>query len=114
MVPFPAKIPDVNVCSHAFVANSLPQLIVDTRTTKHIVQDKDGFVEFHHYLVDSRTIVMGNSSKEDVLGVVTYQLRLREGIKLLLHDTLYAPRLQCSLVSFVPIMRIGFSFWFSY
>ena len=46
-VPFLTKTPDVNVCSHAFVANSLRQWIVDTGATKHIVQDKAGFVEFH-------------------------------------------------------------------
>jgi len=36
-VPFPTKIPDVNVCFHTFVSNSLPQWIVDTGATKHIV-----------------------------------------------------------------------------
>ena len=46
-VPFLTKIPDVNVCSHAFVANSLPQWLVDTGATKHIVQDKADFVEFY-------------------------------------------------------------------
>jgi len=71
-VPFPTKIPYVNVCSHACVANSLPQWIVDTGATKHMVQNKAGFMEFHRYLVGSRTIVLGNDSKEDVLGVGTY------------------------------------------
>ena len=51
-VLFPIKIPEVNVCSHAFVANSLPQWIEDTGTTEHIVQDQAGFMEFHRYLVD--------------------------------------------------------------
>ena len=45
--PFPTKILDVNVCSHAFVANSLPQWSEDTGANKHIVQDKAGFVDFH-------------------------------------------------------------------
>jgi len=36
-VPFPTKTPNVNVCFHAFVTNSLPQWIVDTGATKHIV-----------------------------------------------------------------------------
>jgi len=71
-VPFPTKIPYVTVCSHAFVANSVPQWIVDTGATKHMVQNKAGFMEFHRYLVGSRTIVLGNDSKEDVLGVGTY------------------------------------------
>jgi len=46
-VPFPTKIPYENVCSHTFVANSLPQWIEDTGANKHIVQDKAGFVDFH-------------------------------------------------------------------
>jgi len=35
--PFPTKNHDIYVCSLTFVANSLPQWIVDTGTTKHIV-----------------------------------------------------------------------------
>ena len=71
-VPFPTKTPDVYVCSHVFVANSLPQWIVDMGATKHVVQDKADFVEFHRYLAGSRTVVMGNGSEEDVLRVGTY------------------------------------------
>ena len=65
-VHFPTKTPDVSVCSYQ---NSLPQWIVDTGATKHIVQDKAGFVEFHRYPVGSQTVVMGNGSEKDVLGV---------------------------------------------
>jgi len=80
------------VCSHAFVANSPSQWIEDTGTTEYIVQDKVGFVEFHHCPVDPRTVVLRNGSEEDVLGVETYLLRLCRGNKLLIHDALYAPR----------------------
>jgi len=97
-VPYSTKVPELNVCSHAFVANSLPQWIVDTGATKHIVQDKAGFVEFHRYLVGSRTVVLGNGSEEDVLGVGIYQVKLHGGNNLLLHDTLYAPGVRWSLV----------------
>ena len=38
-VPLSTKTPELYVCFHAFVANSLPQWIVDTRPKKHIVQD---------------------------------------------------------------------------
>jgi len=55
---------------------------------KHIVQCRDGFVDFHHYLVGSQTVVMGNGSEEDVLGVGTYKLGLHGGNTLLLHDAL--------------------------
>jgi len=44
---------------------------------------------------------MGNGSEEDVVGVGTYQLNLRGGNKLLLHDALYALGVRCSLVSYV-------------
>lgn len=71
-VPTSTKTPELYVCSHAFVANSLPQWIVDTGATKHIVQDRAGFVEFHRCPVGSRTVVLGNGSEEDVLGVGTY------------------------------------------
>jgi len=69
-------------------------------------------VEFHCYWVGSRTIVLENGSDEDVLGVGTYQLRLHGGNKLLVRDALYAPGVRCSLVSFVSLMRIDFSFGF--
>jgi len=69
-------------------------------------------VEFHRYSVCSQTVILRNGNKEDVLGVGTYQLRLRGGNKPFLHDALYAPGVQCSLVSFVSLMRIGFSFRF--
>jgi len=51
--------------------------------SKHIVRDKDGFVDFPRYPVGSRSSVLGNNSEEDVLGVGTYQLTSRGGNKLL-------------------------------
>ena len=91
-VPFPARTPDINVCSHVFVANSLPQWIVDMGATKHIVQEKTGFVKFQRYPVDSQTVILVNGSEGDVLGVGAYQLKLRGRNKLLLHYSLYAPK----------------------
>jgi len=96
--------------SHAFVANFLPQWIKDTGANKHIVQDKAGFMAFHPYLVGSRTVILGNDSEKDVLGVGTYQLRLRGGNKLLIHDTLYAPGVRCSLVFFYFVNENRFFF----
>ena len=98
------------MCSHALVANSLPQWIVDTGATERIVQDKAGFVEFHRYPMGSRTVVLGNGSEEDVLGVGTYQLRLRGGNKLLLHDALYAPAVFLSFFCFINENRFFFQF----
>ena len=50
-VSFPTKTPDINGYPHEFFANSLPQWIVDMGATKHIVEDKASFVEFHRYTV---------------------------------------------------------------
>jgi len=67
-------------------------------------------VDFHRYLVGSQTVVLGNGSEEDVLGVGTYKLRLRRGNDLLLHDPIYAPRVGVCLLSLVSPMKLGFSF----
>ena len=89
-VPLSSHTPELYVCSYALVANSLPNWIVDTGASKHIVRDRDGFVEFHRYPVGSQTVVLGNGSEEDILGLGTYKLRLRGGNTLLLHDAIYA------------------------
>ena len=75
-----------------------------------MVWEQDGFVDFHCYPVGSQTIVLGNGSEEDVLGVDIYKLRLRGGNMLLLHDALYAPGVQVYLLSLVSLMKLGFSF----
>jgi len=75
--------------------------LYDMEATNHIVQDKAGFMEFHRYLMGSRTVLLSNGSEKDVLGVETYQLKLYRGNKLLLHNILYAPWLRRSLISFV-------------
>jgi len=49
----------------------------------------------------SQTIVLGDDSEENVLEIRTYHLKLYEGTMPFLHDALYVPRVQCSLVSFV-------------
>jgi len=68
---FPLKLLKY-VCSHAFVANSLSQWIVDMGTTKHIVQDKASLMEFYCYPVGSQTVVLGSESEKDVLREGTY------------------------------------------
>jgi len=78
-VPFSSHTPKLFVSSHALVPNSLPNWIVDMGANKYVVRDKDGFVNFHCYPMGSQTVVLGNSSEEDVLGVGTYKLRLRGG-----------------------------------
>jgi len=58
--------------------------------------------------VGSQTVVLGNGSEADVLGVGTYKLRLRGGNILLLHDALCAPRVQVCLLSLVFFNEIRF------
>jgi len=67
-------------------------------------------VDFHHYPVDSQSIMLGNGSEEDVLGVGMYQLRLRGGNKLLMFDALYAPGVRVCLLFLVSLMKSGFDF----
>ena len=59
-------------------------------------------MNFHHYMVNSQIVVLDNDNGEDVLELRTNHLSLFEGTTLSLPDTLYAPRVQCFLVSSVP------------
>ena len=59
------------VCSHAFVAKSFPNWNVDLGASKHIVQDQDGFVDFHPYPVGLQTVTLRNGYSENVLEVGT-------------------------------------------
>ena len=70
-VLFSTHSPELYVCSHALVANMIPNWIVDTGASKHIVRDRDGFVDFHSSPMGSQYVVLENGSKEDVLGFNT-------------------------------------------
>jgi len=59
------------VCSHAFVANSFPNWIVDSGASKQVVRDRVGFINFHPCPVGLQTVTLGNGTAEDVLGVET-------------------------------------------
>jgi len=111
----PYSLPTVELCellvySHAFVAKSFPNRIVDSGASKHVVQDQVGFVDFHLYPVGLQIVTVGNGTVEDVLGVGTFRLKLCGGNSLLLHDTLYTPGVRCSLVSYVSLMKLVFQF----
>ena len=58
-------------------------------------------MDSHLHLVDSQTIMLGNNSEEDVLGVGTYKVRLRGRNTFLLHDVLYTPAVRVCLLSLV-------------
>ncbi|KAH9608159.1 hypothetical protein KSS87_015573, partial [Heliosperma pusillum] len=56
--------------------------------------------------------MLGNGSEEDVLGTGTYQIKLRGGNTMLLHDALYATGVRCCLVSVISLLKLGFVFNF--
>ncbi|KAK2965259.1 hypothetical protein RJ640_015757 [Escallonia rubra] len=55
---------------------------------------------------------MGNSTSEEVVGIGTYQLKMKTGSSLLLYDVLYAPGVQRNLIYVIAMARLGFSFSF--
>ncbi|KAK2986846.1 hypothetical protein RJ640_011071 [Escallonia rubra] len=87
------------VSSHVMVAHSQPVWFVDTGATKHVARDREGFVDYHRIPVGSKHIFMGNNSSEEVLGVGSYQLKLRTGRTLILEDVRYAPTVRLNLLS---------------
>ncbi|KAK2982911.1 hypothetical protein RJ640_006325 [Escallonia rubra] len=100
------------VSSHVMVAHSQPMWFVDTCATKHVARDREGFVDYHRIPVGSKHIFMGNNSSEEVLGVGSYQLKLRTGRTLILDDVRYAPTVQLNLLSVTALLDSGFSFIF--
>ena len=66
---------------------------VDSAAIEHVARDKVGFVEYHRIPVGCRDIKVGNGASVEVLGIGTYNLELRGGHTLLLHDVLYAPEI---------------------
>jgi len=51
---------------------------------------------------------MGNGDSVDVLGMGTYNLDLRRGCTLLIHDVLYAPDVRRNLLSVNALLRLKF------
>ncbi|KAK2986484.1 hypothetical protein RJ640_001007 [Escallonia rubra] len=100
------------VSSHVMVAHSQPVWFVDTGATKHVARDREGFVDYHRIPVGSKHIFMGNNSSEEVLGVGSYQLKLRTGRTLILEDVRYAPTVRLNLLSVTALLDSGFSFIF--
>ncbi|KAK2980404.1 hypothetical protein RJ640_014577 [Escallonia rubra] len=80
--------------------------------TKHVARDREGFVDYHRIPVGSKHIFMGNNSSEEVLGVGSYQLKLRTGRTLILDDVRYAPTVRLNLLSVIALLDSGFSFIF--
>ncbi|KAK2994428.1 hypothetical protein RJ640_001244 [Escallonia rubra] len=92
------------VSSNVLVAHSQPVWFVDTGATKHVARDREGFVDYHQIPVGSKHIFMGNNSSEEVLGVGSYQLKLRTGRTLILEDVRYAPIVRINLLSVTALL----------
>ncbi|KAK2982316.1 hypothetical protein RJ640_029725, partial [Escallonia rubra] len=75
---------------------------------KHVARDREGFVDYHRNPVGSKHIFMGNNSSEEVLGVGSYQLKLRTGRTLILEDVRYAPTVRLNLFSVTALLDSGF------
>ena len=103
---------NIRVCSHVFISHSLLDWIVDTRETKHIARDRVGCVDYRCVPRGTHKVFVGNGTSEDAIGVGSYQLHLRSGHTLLLHDVLHVLGIQHNLLSVTAFISFGFSFEF--
>uniref|UniRef100_A0A2N9IG39 Integrase catalytic domain-containing protein n=1 Tax=Fagus sylvatica TaxID=28930 RepID=A0A2N9IG39_FAGSY len=101
------------VCSHVFVAKSISDWIIDTGATRHVARDRAGFVDYRKIPAGTHVVYMGNGSYEEALGVGSYQLHLRTGRTLLLHDVLYVPGVLYNLLSVFTLLQLGYDFHLS-
>ena len=90
-------LPFSYVCTHVLAAHSLLGWIVDLGAAKHVARDRVGFIDCRRALVGKHYVVVGNGSREDVLGVGTYLLKLCLG-HTLLHDVLYVPSVHYNVI----------------
>uniref|UniRef100_A0A2N9GLJ0 Integrase catalytic domain-containing protein n=1 Tax=Fagus sylvatica TaxID=28930 RepID=A0A2N9GLJ0_FAGSY len=102
------------VCSHVFVAKSISDWIIDTGATRHVARDRAGFVDYRKIPAGTHVVYMGNGSYEEALGVGSYQLHLRTGRTLLLHDVLYVPGVLYNLLSIFTLLQLGYDFHLSW
>jgi transposase InsO family protein len=101
------------VCSHVFVAKSISDWIIDIEATRHVARDRAGFVDYRKIPAGTHVMYMGNGSYEEALGVGSYQLHLRTGRTLLLHDILYVPGVLYNLLSVFTLFQLGYDFHLS-
>ena len=57
---------------------------------------------------------LGNGSYEEALEVNSYQLHLRIGRTLLLHDVFYVPRILYNFLSVFTLLQLGYDFHLSW
>ena len=74
--------------------------------------DKEEFVDYCLVPTGTQYITLGNGTNEEVLGVGSYQLRIKNGRDLFLQDVLYAPEILYNLSLIVVLLGLGYSFHF--
>ena len=75
-------------------------------------RDRDGFIDYDIVPAGTSRAFIGNGMCEEALGVGLYQLHLRTGRTLLLHDVIYIPGMQYNLLSVLALLNYGFVFQF--
>uniref|UniRef100_A0A2N9FZX9 Integrase catalytic domain-containing protein n=1 Tax=Fagus sylvatica TaxID=28930 RepID=A0A2N9FZX9_FAGSY len=85
----------------------------NTGATRHVARDRAGFVDYRKIPAGTHVVYMGNGSYEEALGVGSYQLHLRTGRTLLLHDVLYVPGVLYNLLSVFTLLQLGYDFHLS-
>ena len=89
------------VSSHVLITHSLHGWIADTGATRYVARDRGGFNHYRRIPSGTSRVYMGNGTSEEASGVSSYQLKLRTGYTLLLHDILYLPGVQHNLYQFL-------------
>ena len=82
------------VCSYALVVCSHSKWILDTGATRHISVEKEGLMDYHRMSVGTQYVTLGNGTQERILGVSSYQLKMKNGKSLFLKEIMYALRVQ--------------------
>ena len=71
-----------------------------------------GCVDYRRVPRGTHKVFVGNGTSEDAIEVGSYQLHLRSGRTLLLHDVLLVSGIQHNLLSVTALISFGFSFKF--
>uniref|UniRef100_A0A2N9HAG0 Integrase catalytic domain-containing protein n=1 Tax=Fagus sylvatica TaxID=28930 RepID=A0A2N9HAG0_FAGSY len=95
-------------------STNAPKVNKDTGATRHVARDRAGFVDYRKIPAGTHVVYMGNGSYEEALGVGSYQLHLRTGRTLLLHDVLYVPGVLYNLLSVFTLLQLGYDFHLSW
>ncbi|XP_026419768.1 uncharacterized protein LOC113315726 [Papaver somniferum] len=82
----------------------------DTGATRHVARDRAGFVNYRRLSRGTLRVYIGNGSSEEAVGVGTYQVHMRSGRILTLHDVLYVPGIHHNLFSVIALLSFGYSF----